>query len=261
MLAVVAIATVVAASQRRRRDLRALAVLLVLGIPAAGGDRRGQRAHRPQPVGGVPAPAGLAGHHRAGRAVPLAPRAPRHARRPAGRAGRLGGAGDVRGRLGRALPRHGRDRGGSARRRPHRPAQRAEPAAGLPAARRPGVPLRGPDASACSSPCTPPAPRAGAVRAVRVLLVVELAQGTIGFVQYFTGVPVVLVGVPPAGSRADLGDAWPGPCWRPGARRSTEPGPGCSQTGRDPFGSYCGAVGGTHRGACATVAIPPSSVG
>lgn len=34
----------------------------------------------------------------------------------------------------------------------------------------------------------------GAVRAVRVLLVVELAQGTIGFVQYFTGVPVVLVG-------------------------------------------------------------------
>ena len=35
---------------------------------------------------------------------------------------------------------------------------------------------------------------AGAVRAVRVLLVVELAQGTIGFVQYFTGVPIVLVG-------------------------------------------------------------------
>jgi cytochrome c oxidase assembly protein subunit 15 len=31
-------------------------------------------------------------------------------------------------------------------------------------------------------------------RAARILLVVELAQGAIGFVQYFTGVPVVLVG-------------------------------------------------------------------
>ncbi|MCW2754604.1 MAG: cytochrome oxidase assembly [Marmoricola sp.] len=31
-------------------------------------------------------------------------------------------------------------------------------------------------------------------RAARVLLLVELAQGAIGFVQYFTGVPVVLVG-------------------------------------------------------------------
>jgi cytochrome c oxidase assembly protein subunit 15 len=30
-------------------------------------------------------------------------------------------------------------------------------------------------------------------RAARLLLIVELAQGTIGFVQYFTGVPVVLV--------------------------------------------------------------------
>ncbi|MCW2857128.1 MAG: cytochrome oxidase assembly [Marmoricola sp.] len=31
-------------------------------------------------------------------------------------------------------------------------------------------------------------------RAARMLLIVELAQGAIGFVQYFTGVPVVLVG-------------------------------------------------------------------
>jgi len=31
-------------------------------------------------------------------------------------------------------------------------------------------------------------------RAVLILLVVELAQGTIGFVQYFTDLPVVLVG-------------------------------------------------------------------
>ncbi|GAB2452987.1 COX15/CtaA family protein [Nocardioides hungaricus] len=35
---------------------------------------------------------------------------------------------------------------------------------------------------------------AATVRAVVVLLVVELAQGLIGFVQYFTGLPVVLVG-------------------------------------------------------------------
>ena len=35
---------------------------------------------------------------------------------------------------------------------------------------------------------------AEAVRAARVLLVIELGQGTIGFVQYFTDLPVVLVG-------------------------------------------------------------------
>ncbi len=33
-----------------------------------------------------------------------------------------------------------------------------------------------------------------AVRAVRVLLAVELLQGTVGFVQYFTNLPIVLVG-------------------------------------------------------------------
>jgi cytochrome c oxidase assembly protein subunit 15 len=33
------------------------------------------------------------------------------------------------------------------------------------------------------------------VRAVVVLLGVELAQGAIGFVQYFTDLPVVLVGL------------------------------------------------------------------
>jgi len=36
---------------------------------------------------------------------------------------------------------------------------------------------------------------ARAVRAVSILLVIELAQGAIGFVQYFTGLPVVLVGM------------------------------------------------------------------
>jgi heme a synthase len=34
----------------------------------------------------------------------------------------------------------------------------------------------------------------GLVRATGILLVVELAQGTIGYVQYFTGLPVLLVG-------------------------------------------------------------------
>ncbi|MFL6156917.1 MAG: heme A synthase, partial [Marmoricola sp.] len=36
--------------------------------------------------------------------------------------------------------------------------------------------------------------RPEAVRAARILLVVEIAQGAIGFVQYFTNLPVVLVG-------------------------------------------------------------------
>ncbi|WP_233196845.1 MULTISPECIES: COX15/CtaA family protein [Micromonospora] len=41
---------------------------------------------------------------------------------------------------------------------------------------------------------------AGAVRAVRTLLLVELAQGVIGFVQYFTNLPVLLVGAHMLGS-------------------------------------------------------------
>ncbi|HET6153650.1 MAG TPA: COX15/CtaA family protein [Marmoricola sp.] len=36
--------------------------------------------------------------------------------------------------------------------------------------------------------------RSEALRAAKVLLIVELAQGTIGFVQYFTHLPIVLVG-------------------------------------------------------------------
>ena len=44
-----------------------------------------------------------------------------------------------------------------------------------------------------------PAP---ALRAVVVLLVVELAQGLIGFVQYFTGLPIVLVGLHMLGAAA-----------------------------------------------------------
>ena len=35
----------------------------------------------------------------------------------------------------------------------------------------------------------------GVVRRLEILLVVLLAQGTVGYVQYFTGVPVVLVGI------------------------------------------------------------------
>ncbi|HEX7715861.1 MAG TPA: heme A synthase, partial [Marmoricola sp.] len=35
---------------------------------------------------------------------------------------------------------------------------------------------------------------AEAIRAARVLLLVEVGQGAVGFVQYFTDLPVVLVG-------------------------------------------------------------------
>ena len=41
---------------------------------------------------------------------------------------------------------------------------------------------------------------AEAKRAVAVLLVVEVAQGAIGFVQYFTNLPVLLVGAHMLGS-------------------------------------------------------------
>ncbi len=45
---------------------------------------------------------------------------------------------------------------------------------------------------------------AAAVRAAWVLLLVELAQGAIGFVQYFTDLPVILVGLHLAGACATL---------------------------------------------------------
>jgi cytochrome c oxidase assembly protein subunit 15 len=41
---------------------------------------------------------------------------------------------------------------------------------------------------------------ARAVRAAQVLLGVELAQGLVGFVQYFTGLPILLVGLHLLGS-------------------------------------------------------------
>ena len=44
-------------------------------------------------------------------------------------------------------------------------------------------------------------------RAALVLVVVELGQGLIGFVQYFTDLPIVLVELPPARRRADRRDA------------------------------------------------------
>ena len=55
------------------------------------------------------------------------------------------------------------------------------------------------------------------------LLGVELAQGLVGFVQYFTDLPVVLVGVPPARRRADRGRGRPGrcsACWSGDARHA-----------------------------------------
>ena len=52
----------------------------------------------------------------------------------------------------------------------------------------------GPDGRDCCSRCGPSAAHADAQQAVVLLLGIELAQGTIGFVQYFTDLPIVLVG-------------------------------------------------------------------
>ena len=66
------------------------------------------------------------------------------------------------------------------------------PARGQSAARRPGVPAGRRDRRACGRP-TRAAGAGGPARATAVLLGVELAQGAVGFVQYFTGLPVALV--------------------------------------------------------------------
>ncbi len=58
---------------------------------------------------------------------------------------------------------------------------------------------------------------AEAIRAVRVLVLVEVGQGTIGFVQYFTDLPVVLVGFHMLGAAADRRGDDLGAAGRPGA--------------------------------------------
>ena len=127
VLVAIAVATLVAAWRTGRRDLRILALILALGIPGPGGDRRHHRADRPQPLGGVLPPAVLVGHHRAGRAVPAPPRPSR--RRPRGsRPGRRTRLADLCLGLAGALHRHGRHRLGSARRRRRRRPQRSGPA-------------------------------------------------------------------------------------------------------------------------------------
>jgi heme a synthase len=64
------------------------------------------------------------------------------------------------------------------------------------------------------------APRA-ARRAAVVLVAVELAQGAIGFVQYFTGLPVVLVGAHLAGACA----VWLAALWTQTTIRVRRPEP------------------------------------
>ena len=90
------------------------------------------------------------------------------------------------------LRRHRGDRQRPARRRREGAAQRAGPGRAQPAARRPGLPAPRPDrrrgAGAARGRRARPARRAAVV-----LLVVELAQGVVGFVQYFTGLPVAVV--------------------------------------------------------------------
>ncbi|WP_196255869.1 COX15/CtaA family protein [Micromonospora sp. WMMD558] len=68
---------------------------------------------------------------------------------------------------------------------------------------------------------------ASAIRAARVLLVIELAQGIVGFVQYFTDLPVLLVGAHMLGSclvwLATLSVLWSTRERRPTAPTGTTP--------------------------------------
>ena len=74
------------------------------------------------------------------------------------------------------------------------PRNEPRPAPGQPAARRRRCSSSSGSRSGCCSPCAPSTrPRRRATPSL-VLLGVELGQGTIGFVQYFTDLPIVLVG-------------------------------------------------------------------
>ena len=143
VLVAIAVATFVVAWRTRRRDLRRMALVLALGIPAQA------------VIGGITVLTDLnpwvvslhllCSLAMIGAAVRLllsvdAPLAPARARTDDG-----AGLGDVRRRLGRALRRHGGHRLRPARRRPAHRAQRPGPAPDEPAARRPGLPARGPD--------------------------------------------------------------------------------------------------------------------
>ena len=191
VLVAVALATLVVGWRTGRRDVRAMVVVLAAGIPAQA------------VIGGLTVltdlnPWVVSFHLLCSLAlVGLAVRlllSRRRARCPGARRQRdEAGVGDLRGRLGRALPRHRGDRLRPARRRRGLGPQRPGPTDREPAARRPGVPVRRPHRRPALRPARGRGPRA--VRAVGVLLGVELAQGTVGFVQYATDLPVVLVGL------------------------------------------------------------------
>ena len=74
------------------------------------------------------------------------------------------------------------------------PAQRPRPAPAQPAARRRGVPVRRPHRRPAASPSARRR-RATAARPRSCCSASSVAQGAIGFVQYFTDLPVVLVGL------------------------------------------------------------------
>ncbi len=213
MLTAIAVATFVSAWQSGRRDLRRLALWLGAERPGAGGPRRHHRAHRPEPVGGRLPPAVLDGDHQPGGALPAGgsttpcPWPRTRPPRPASRA-RLD---DVRRRPGWCSP--SAPSSPAPARTPATPRRRATGSTRCRSPRR--TPTRCSSSSGsrsvCCSRCGHPGPR-GAVRAAVVLVVVELAQGLIGFVQYFTDLPIVLVELPPARRRparrdADLGAA------------------------------------------------------
>ncbi len=189
VLVAIAVATFLAAWSSLRRDVRLLAFVLALGIPAQA------------IIGGITvltdlnpwvvsfhllcslAMIGLSVlflHRLAGPASCCLPWAVG-----------CSGLGGVRLGVGRAVPRHRRHRLRSARRRQGRRAQRPGPAPGQPAPRRLRVLVPRPDCAGLYF-----AVRAAglSLRPLHVLLVVIVLQGAIGFVQYATDVPIVLVG-------------------------------------------------------------------
>ena len=203
VLAAVAVATFVAAWQTGRRSAAAAGPRARARRARAGGDRRHHRAHRPQPVGGLAAPAAVDGDDLASPCCSCgASTSP--TRRP-GPAARLQAAGLGRSfavGLGRALPRHRRHRRRPPRRRRRRPAQRPRPAAGQPAARRRGVPA--PRAHRRAAAPVLAAARPAAPSRGRVLLGVELARARSGSSQYFTDLPGLVARL---GARSLLGRA------------------------------------------------------
>ena len=191
VLTAAAIATVVVVFRSVRRDLRRLAVISFLGIPAQA------------LLGGVTVLTGLnpwtvAAHFLLSMVlVAVATTLWLRSREPgvgnrcsaAVRPARRRHRGGDRGRPGH---RHRGHRQRPAQRRPRGGAHRLRPRAGQPAARRRRLPADRAHRRAAGGAHAIDSPDR-VRRAARDLLIVQLAQGVIGYVQYFTDLPIVLV--------------------------------------------------------------------